>query len=203
MAKTSSTMLALGSSAPSFVLPNTNKFNCEGDLGKDVIDFTAYDNYRGYLIAFLCNHCPYVKHIADEFSKLANDYLKKEILTFVISSNDVENYPDDSPKKMTIEAQERGYRFPYLYDKTQEVAKSYQAACTPDFFLFDDEKKCVYRGQMDDSRPNSGIAVTGKDLTQAIDNLLAGNPPLENQFPSLGCNIKWIKENEPSYFSLS
>ena len=196
-------MVALGSEATNFILPNTNTKNSIGNLQKESFNFADYSTYKGYLIAFICNHCPYVKHIANQFSEITRDYLDKGILTIAISSNDVKNYPDDSPEKMTLEAAERNYCFPYLYDETQAVAKAYQAACTPDFFLFDQNKKCVYRGQLDESRPNSGIPVTGKDLTLALEQLLSGKSPLEKQSPSLGCNIKWLAGNEPSYFSLS
>lgn len=194
MAKTLSTQkLALGASAPNFSLPSTNGFS--------QVNLSDYQNKSGYLIAFLSNHCPFVKHIADEFSKVANEYQKKGIAVFAISSNSIETHPDDSPEKMTAEAKMRKYEFPYLYDETQEVAKKYYAACTPDFFLFDKDKKLVYRGQLDDSRPSNDVPVTCSDLTKAMDALLAGQPALKDQKPSLGCNIKWKPGNEPDYYT--
>ena len=194
MAKTNSTQkLALNCLAPEFSLPSANGFS--------KVSLADYQNKKGYLIAFFCNHCPFVKHIADQFSKIANEYQKKGIAVFTINSNDIEMHPNDAPEKMKEEAKLRKYEFPYLYDETQEVAKSYFAACTPDFFLFDKNKKLVYRGQCDDSRPSNEVPVTCKDLTKAMDEVLEGQSPAENQQPSLGCNIKWKKSNEPLYFS--
>ncbi len=154
---------------------------------------------KGYLIVFMCNHCPYVIHIAQKLSELTREYIANEIVVMGINANDVENYPEDSPEKMIAEVEKRDYPFPYLYDEDQEVAKKYKAACTPDFFLFNENKKLVYRGQFDDSRPGNGLEVTGKDLNQAVENLLNGLEPLKKQIPSLGCNIKWKKGNEPNY----
>ncbi len=191
MVRTASTMLPLGTTAPDFSLVDTdgNTVSRRDSLGK-----------KGLLVVFLCNHCPYVKHVADELKRLGDDYLARDIAVVGISSNDIEAHPDDSPEKMKQEKQQRGYAFPYLFDATQEVAKAYRAACTPDFFLFDADHKLVYRGQLDDSRPGNGKPVTGADLRRALDNLLAGEPPLERQVPSLGCNIKWIAGAEPEYF---
>jgi peroxiredoxin len=192
MVRTASTMLPLGTTAPDFSLTDTD--------GKTMTrrDFIGK---KGLLVVFLCNHCPYVKHIADELKRIGDDYLPKGIAVVGISSNDVENHPDDSPEKMKEEKEFRGYAFPYLFDPTQEAAKAYHAACTPDFFLFDSDHKLVYRGQLDDSRPGNEKPVTGADLRRALDNLLSGNPPLERQVPSMGCNIKWIEGAEPEYFT--
>jgi thiol-disulfide isomerase/thioredoxin len=143
------------------------------------------------VIMFICNHCPYVKHVSHELANLAKDYQAKGISFIAISSNDVETHPDDAPDKMKQTAHDWGLSFPYLYDETQEVAKAYQAACTPDFYIFDAELRCVYRGQLDDSRPNTDIPVTGKDLRAALDAILADEPVNPEQKPSMGCNIKW------------
>jgi thiol-disulfide isomerase/thioredoxin len=148
---------------------------------------------------FMCNHCPYVKHVRSGLAQLAKDYQAKGIAVVGISANDVQSHPDDSPAKMAAEAKDAGYTFPYLYDETQTVARAYQAACTPDFFLFDREKRLVYRGQLDDSRPGNGIPVTGKDLRAALDAVLAGQPVPKDQKASIGCNIKWKAGNEPKY----
>lgn len=191
MARTPSTMLALGTRAPDFSL-------LEPASGKTVNlkDFAAAP---GLLVVFMCNHCPYVKHVRSGLAAFAREYQAKGLAVVGISSNDVANYPDDSPAKMVVEAQQAGYEFPYLYDETQHVAKAYQAACTPDFFLFDQAQKLVYRGQFDESRPGNTIPVTGKDLRTAADALLAQLPLSPDQKPSLGCNIKWQPGNEPSY----
>ncbi len=191
MARTPSTMLALGTRAPDFSL-------LEPASGKTVHlkDFAAAP---GLLVVFMCNHCPYVKHVRSGLAAFAREYQAKGLAVVGISSNDVANYPDDSPAKMVVEAQQAGYEFPYLYDETQHVAKAYQAACTPDFFLFDQAQKLVYRGQFDESRPGNTIPVTGKDLRNAADALLAQLPLSPDQKPSLGCNIKWQPGNEPSY----
>jgi peroxiredoxin len=143
------------------------------------------------VIMFICNHCPYVKHLQKGLVELANDYIPKGISFIAICSNDIENYPDDSPENMRAVAKRLGYPFPYLFDESQEVARAYDATCTPDFFIFDEELKCVYRGQMDDSRPGNENPVTGKDLRNALDNILSGKPVTEVQYPSIGCNIKW------------
>ena len=184
-------MVPLGTAAPDFRLPDTS--------GKMV----ALEDFRdagALVIAFLCNHCPYVKHIRAELARLACDYAPRGVAMVGISSNDVANYPADSPTKMTEEAKAAGYIFPYLYDESQAVAKAYRAACTPDFYLFDRDQRLVYRGQLDDSRPGNGLPVTGKDLRAALDAVLAGQAPIPNQKPSIGCNIKWKPGNEPEYF---
>ena len=191
MVRTASTMLPLGTKAPNFSLPNVD--------GTTV----SLDDFRGapaLLVVFLCNHCPYVKHVADPFAALAREYQQRGVAVVGISSNDVATHPADSPEQMIHEAEARGYTFPYLYDETQEVAKAYRAACTPDFFVFDIDQKLAYRGQMDSSRPNSGIPVTGQDLRAALDAMLAGKHAPEDQKPSLGCNIKWKVGSEPDYF---
>lgn len=192
MVRTSSTMLPLGTKAPAFSLVNVD--------GRTV----SLDDARGapaLLIAFLCNHCPYVKHIADDFAALASQYQQRGVAVMAISANDVESYPQDSPEQMVHEALNRGYTFPYLFDETQEVARAYRAACTPDFFLFDDQQRLVYRGQFDSSRPDSGIPVTGADLRAALDAVLSGDPLPAEQKPSVGCNIKWRKGAEPEYLA--
>jgi len=183
MAFTESTMLALGTVAPDFKLPDTVS-------GKQIA-FNDITGEKGTVVMFICNHCPYVKHVNEEIVRVANDYKNKGIGFVAISSNDVENYPDDGPDKMKEVAEEEGYPFPYLYDESQAVAKAYDAACTPDFYLFDGENKLVYRGRLDDSRPKSGTPLTGKDLRAAIDAVLAGEAIPEPQYPSAGCNIKW------------
>ncbi|MBY0462781.1 MAG: thioredoxin family protein [Alphaproteobacteria bacterium] len=183
MALTPSNMLPLGTQAPDFKLLDVVD-NKEKSL-KTLSSSTAT------VIMFICNHCPFVKHIQKELVKLANDYLSKGIAFVAISSNDVENYPDDSPQKMKEVAAEFHYSFPYLYDETQNVAKAYQAACTPDFYVFDGNLKCIYRGQLDDSRPGNDIPVTGKDLRGVLDCVLSKKPIPQDQKPSIGCNIKW------------
>ena len=183
MARTPSNMLDLGTKAPNFTLPNT--------LDDNSLSFSDVCGNNGTVIMFICNHCPYVKHVFDGITSLANDYQGKGIGFVAISSNDVENYPDDSPELMKVTAKEQGFTFPYLYDETQEVAKAYDAACTPDFYLFDSNALLAYRGQMDDSRPNNDIPVSGKDLRIALEALLSGAPINDVQKPSLGCNIKW------------
>ncbi|NNC61461.1 MAG: thioredoxin family protein [Flavobacteriaceae bacterium] len=186
MARTPSNMLPLGTKAPSFKLIDTIS---DTTLGLDDVK-----GEKGTVVMFICNHCPFVKHVNHQLVLLAREYMDKDIGFVAISSNDVENYPQDSPDLMKENAREEGYPFPYLYDATQAVARAYDAACTPDFYLFDSQLNLVYRGQLDDSRPGNGIAVTGKDLRKALDNLVAGEPQAEDQKPSIGCNIKW-KEN--------
>ena len=190
MAQTPSTMSPLGAKAPAFKLPDTS--------GK-VVSLDDYKAAPAVLVMFICNHCPFVKHVRGELAKLGAEYQKKGAAIIAINSNDVAKYPDDSPAKMKEEAKSAGYTFPYLFDESQSVAKSYEAACTPDFFLFDRNRKLVYRGQLDDSRPNSGIPVTGEDLRAALDAVLAGKPAPKDQKPSIGCNIKWKPGNEPTY----
>jgi peroxiredoxin len=178
-----SNMFPLGKKAPSFELANAvdGKTVRLEDVKSDIAT----------VIMFICNHCPFVKHVQHELVRLANDYQPKGISFIAINSNDVEKYPDDSPENMKKVAEELGYPFPYLFDETQEVAKAYQAACTPDFYIFDGELKCVYRGQLDDSRPNNGKPVTGESIRAALDALLHNEPVSENQKPSIGCSIKW------------
>ncbi|MDZ7690634.1 MAG: thioredoxin family protein [Balneolaceae bacterium] len=192
MSDTPSTMLELGTKAPDFELNDV--------VTDETIALSDFDYSRAFLVIFMCNHCPYVKNIKEGLVELANDYDEEDLGMVAISSNDVENYPDDSPEKMAEDAEKYGYPFPYLYDETQEVAEAYHAACTPDFFLFDENRELVYRGQFDDSRPGNDEPVTGKDLRNAIDLLLEDGEILEDQIPSMGCNIKWKKGNEPAYF---
>lgn len=191
MVLTPSTMLPIGTKAPDFSLVNVD--------GRTV-SLEDFDGKPAFLAIFMCNHCPFVKHLADAIAKFATEYMAKGVAIVGINSNDVANYPADSPEQMVREAEERGYTFPYLYDETQEVAQAYHAACTPDFFLFDKDRKLVYRGQFDSSRPDSGIPITGADLRAAVDAVLAGNQPSEKQTPSIGCNIKWKAGSEPAYF---
>jgi peroxiredoxin len=191
MVLTPSTMLPLGTQAPDFSLLNVD--------GRTV----SLKDFRGapaLLVIFMCNHCPYVKHVAEGLAKLARDYQAKNVAVVGINSNYVGTHPADSPEQMVREVEERGYTFPYLYDESQEVAKAYRAACTPDFYLFDKNQKLVYRGQMDDSRPGSDKPVTGADLRAALDAVVAGRDVSPNQRSSIGCNIKWKPGNEPDYF---
>lgn len=183
-------MLALGTPAPDFKLPDTN--------GKTV----SLPDFRGkpVLVMFICNHCPFVKHINSQLAQMGRDYQSRSLGIVAVNSNDVANYPDDSPERMKEEAKRLGYTFPYLYDESQSVAKAYRAACTPDFFLFDTEHRLVYRGQFDDSRPGNALPVTGKDLRAALDAVLAGKDVSKDQKPSIGCNIKWKTGQEPEYF---
>jgi peroxiredoxin len=190
MSLTPSTMLELGTVAPDFRLPATN--------GK-IVSLSDLLPAPALLVMFICNHCPYVKHIAYELAQLGHDY-HKGVAIFGINSNDAKNYPADNPAMMKQEVAAMGYVFPYLFDETQAVAKAYHAACTPDFFVFDAEKKLVYRGQFDDSRPGNGQLVTGKDLRAALEAVLSGKPVSTAQKPSMGCNIKWKSGNEPDYF---
>jgi peroxiredoxin len=184
-------MLALGTPAPDFRLPDTNgRLVARDDLS----------HASALLVMFICNHCPFVKHIREGLARFARDYQGKGLAIVGINSNDVANYPEDSPAKMAAEVKAAGYVFPYLYDESQAVAKAYAAACTPDFFVFDRERRLVYRGQFDDSRPGNRVAVTGKDLRAACDAVLAQKPVAVDQRPSIGCNIKWKRGNEPRYF---
>ena len=192
MVRTPSTMLPLGTPAPDFSLPNID--------GRTVA-LADVVGAKATLVMFICNHCPFVKHVADQLAALGRDYAGRGVGIVAISSNDVATHPADSPEQMVHEAEQRGYVFPYLYDQTQEVAHAYHAACTPDFFLFDGSRKLVYRGQLDASRPGNGVSVTGADLRAALDAVLAGRPVAIDQIPSLGCNIKWKPGNEPPYFS--
>lgn len=189
---TRSTMLPLGTSAPDFDLSDviTGKKYSIKDISSN----------KALLVMFICKHCPFVKHIQNELSKMGRDYEKKDIQIIAISSNSVETHPEDSPKKLKEQAEKYGFTFPYLYDETQEVAKSYTAACTPDFFLFNKQRKLVYRGQLDDSRPGNFRKVTGKDLREAIENTLKGKSVSKDQKPSAGCNIKWHPGKTPEHF---
>jgi peroxiredoxin len=192
MAETPSTMLALGTRAPAFNLPDPSGKKISSDDFKDA---------PALLVAFICNHCPYVKHIRSRFAELAKEYQARGAAIVAINSNDAESYSDDRPEKMAEEIRQVGYTFPYLYDETQEVAKAYRAACTPDFYLFDRTRSLVYRGQFDDSRPGNNRPITGADLRAALDAVLAGRPVPSNQRASVGCNIKWKRGNEPEYFA--
>jgi len=191
MSKTARTMLPLGTQAADFSLPDV--------YGKQV-SLADFDDAPALVVVFMCNHCPYVKHVADGLTELAKEYQQRDVAMVGINSNDAEAYPEDSPSRMREEAKAHGYTFPYLYDAMQAVAKAYRAACTPDFFVFDRERRLVYRGQMDSSRPGNSVPVTGEDLRKALDAVLAGEPVSRNQKPSLGCNIKWKPGNEPDYF---
>jgi peroxiredoxin len=186
MVETLSTMLPLGTKAPHFRLPDP--------AGKSVSS-DDFSNSPALLVVFLCNHCPYVKHIQAGFAEFAKEYQKRGAAIVAINSNDIETYPDDRPEKMAEEAGKAGYTFPYLFDETQSVAQAYHAACTPDFFLFDRDQRLVYRGQFDDSRPKNGRPVTGVNLRAALDAVLAGRPVAVEQRPSAGCNIKWKVAN--------
>lgn len=188
MSATPSTMLEIGTEAPDFTLPS---------VSGGTLSLSYTNQSKGFVVMFICIHCPYVLHIEDKLVEVANEYIAKGIGFIAISSNDVEVYPEDSPEKMA----EKDYPFPYLYDESQEVAKAYKAACTPDFFVFDENRKLVYRGQFDDSRPKNNKPITGNDLREALDAVLEGKSiPEEKQVPSIGCNIKWKPGNEPDYF---
>lgn len=186
MALTPTTEKALGFTAPQFQLLDT--------ISDAAINLNQIQGKEGTVVMFICNHCPYVVHVREQLVQLANDYLKKGIGFVAISSNDAEKYPEDAPDKMKALAHDLQFPFPYLYDKTQQVAKDYDAACTPDFSIFDAELKCVYRGQLDDSRPNNNIPVTGNSIREVLDLLIEKQPITGNQKPSIGCNIKWINE---------
>ncbi len=185
MALTESTMLPLGTKAPDFRLPDT--------ISGNKVSLKEIASENATVVLFICNHCPYVIHVNPEIVRLSNEYAPKGVSFVAINSNDVENYPADSPVKMRETAEREGYCFPYLYDESQEVAKAYDAACTPDIYVFDGNLKLAYRGRLDASRPNSEVPLTGADLRAALDAILAGEPVPEKQFPSAGCNIKWKK----------
>lgn len=192
MARTPSTMrMPLGAPAPPFELedPSGRRHSLAG-----------FDGASALLVAFICPHCPFVQHVRAGFAALCAEYQKRGVAVVAIASNDVQQYPQDGPEGMAAEAKEAGYTFPYLYDEAQDVAKAYGAACTPDFFVFDESRSLVYRGQFDDARPNAGTPVTGKDLRAAVDAVLAGETPSADQRPSIGCNIKWRAGNEPAYY---
>jgi thiol-disulfide isomerase/thioredoxin len=192
MVSVRSTMSALGTPAPPFTLPDA--------LGTDVL-LAEHADGRPVLVAFVCNHCPYVRHIGPALGATADGWMQAGLAVIAINSNDVENYPDDRPDRMVATAQEWGWSFPYLVDESQQVAQAYRAACTPDFFLFDREHRLAYRGQFDDSRPRNEVAVTGADLDAAVRAVLEGRQPVDEQRPSMGCNIKWKPGNEPDYFA--
>jgi len=189
MPLTPSNMAPLGTPAPDFRLPDTT--------GK-LVALSDFAGAPALLVAFICNHCPFVKHVRGAFAQLAGTYQAKGVAIVGINSNDAVTYPDDSPERMVEEREAAGYMFPYLYDATQKVAQAYRAACTPDFFLFDKQRRLVYRGQMDASRPDNGKPNDGADLRAALDAVLAGKPPAAQQIPSMGCNIKWKPGNEPA-----
>ena len=176
-------MLALGTAAPAFELPDT--------ISGNTLTYEDIKGERGTVVMFICNHCPYVIHVNEELVRIAADYQAQGIGFVGISSNDVVKYPMDGPDKMTEHAKAAGYNFPYLFDETQEVARAYDAACTPDFYVFNADDHLYYRGRMDESRPGNDIPVTGEDMRGALDNLIAGNPEPATQYPSMGCNIKW------------
>lgn len=192
MVKTLSTMLELGTAAPDFTLPDV--------VSGQVISLDTFTGKKALLVMFICRHCPFVKHIEQELARIGKDYGDKEVGIVAISSNDAESFPEDSPSSLKEMADKLGFRFPFCYDESQETAKAYAAACTPDFYLFDEARRLVYRGQLDDSRPGNNIPVTGKDLRAALDAVVTGQPVEQNQRPSIGCNIKWKDGNEPEYF---
>ena len=191
MVRTASTMVALGTQAPDFHLPDV--------ISGQIISLENFANKSGLLVMFICRHCPYVKHVQSELARIGQDYQSRNLGIVAISSNDISQQPDDAPESLKSMAQELGFTFPLCYDESQATAKAYGASCTPDFFLFDSDRKLAYRGQLDDSRPSNGLPVTGRDLRAALDTLLAGQPVGPVQKASLGCNIKWKPGNEPSY----
>jgi len=192
MVKTASTMLELGTKAPNFNLPDT--------VSGRTISLDTFADKKALLIMFICQHCPFVQHVQSELARIGKDYMEQGLGVIAISSNSVETHPDDAPEKLKAMAEAQGFNFPFCYDETQEVAKAYTAACTPDFFLFDSTRALVYRGQLDDSRPGNDLPVNGKDLRAAIEKVLADEPISPEQKPSIGCNIKWAPGNEPPYF---
>ena len=192
MVKTASTMLPLGTVAPEFELPDV--------VSGENISLANVADSKALLLMFICQHCPFVKHVQQELAKIGQDYSQQPLKIVAISANDVANYPDHSPEKLKQMAEALNFNFPLCYDQSQEVSKAYTAACTPDFFLFDANQKLAYRGQLDDSRPSTDIPVTGKDLRRAIDTVLQGKAVDFEQKPSIGCNIKWKPGNEPEYF---
>lgn len=192
MALTPSTMLSLGTKAPDFTLPDV--------VSGQTISLKTFAAKKALLVMFICRHCPFVKHVQQQLAQIGQDYADRSLGIVAISANDVANYPDDSPDNLELMAKELGFNFPFCYDETQETAKAYTAACTPDFFLFDENRQLVYRGQLDESRPSNNVPVTGKDLRSAIDAVLAGQKINPDQKPSIGCNIKWRAGNEPEYY---
>lgn len=192
MARTASTMLPLGTPAPDFQLPNV--------LTGETTSLATFAGKKALLVMFICRHCPFVKHIQDELARLGQNYANQSLGILAISANDAANYPDDAPDSLKIMAKELAFAFPLCYDESQETAKAYTAACTPDFFLFNADRQLVYRGQLDDSRPGNDKPVNGRDLRAAIDAILAEQPLTADQKPSIGCNIKWKAGNEPAYY---
>lgn len=193
MTKTQSTMIALGTKIPYFRLPNV--------VSGELVSSDNFTDKKAILIMFICNHCPYVRHVQEEIAQVGTDYADKPLGIVAICSNDVESYPDDSPENLKKQAQNFGFNFPYLFDETQAVAKAFTAACTPDFFLFNEKRELAYRGQLDESRPGNDSPVSGKDLRRAIDAVLADKNVRGKQKPSAGCNVKWKTGNEPAYFA--
>jgi peroxiredoxin len=187
-----STMLALGTRAPAFTLPDV--------VSGDQVSLADFDDKASMLVMFICNHCPYVQHVRAELARFGRDYRDRDLGIVAISANDPDQYPDDGPEAMRAEAETVGYTFPYLFDEDQSVATAYTAMCTPDFFLFDANRELAYRGRLDESRPNSGVPVTGADLRAAVDAVLAGEPVSDEQWPSMGCSIKWKPGHTPVYF---
>ncbi len=192
MVLTPSTMLALGTPAPDFRLPDV--------VSGKMIALDSFAGKQALLVMFICRHCPYVQHVKEELARIGRDYLPQGLGIVAVSSNDAAHYPDDSPEKLKEMALGLSFGFPLCHDESQEAAKDYSAACTPDFFVFDSKRRLAYRGQLDDSRPDSGKPVTGRDLRAALDAALAGKPVSPDQKPSIGCNIKWKQGNEPAYF---
>jgi len=192
MVMVSSTMLELGTPAPDFALPDV--------VSGDTISLDTFAGKPALVVMFICQHCPFVKHVQDELARLGHDYAPQNVGILAVSANSVQTHPQDAPEHLKAMAETLHFNFPYCYDETQEMTKAYTAACTPDFFVFDGDRKLAYRGQLDDSRPGNDVPVTGKDLRDAIDTVLAGNPLSPEQKPSIGCNIKWTPGNEPEYF---
>ncbi|MDZ8067411.1 MAG: thioredoxin family protein [Nostoc sp. DedQUE08] len=192
MALVTSTMLPLGTKAPDFNLPEV--------VSGKATSLSTFADKKALLVMFICRHCPFVKHVQQQLVQLGRDYFTSDLAIVAISANDAKNYPDDAPESLQAFATEQGFNFTLCYDESQETAKAYTAACTPDFFVFDEQRQLVYRGQLDDSRPSNGKPVTGADLRAAIEAVLAGKPVTSEQKPSVGCNIKWKPGNQPSYF---
>ncbi len=192
MAMVESTMLPLGTAAPAFALPSV--------VSGEIITLDTFADDPALLVMFICRHCPFVKHVEQELARIGKDYISQGLGIVAISANSLQTHPQDGPEHLKTQAEEVGFTFPYCFDETQAVAKAYTAACTPDFFVFDQAKTLVYRGQLDDSRPSNGVPVTGQDLRAALDAVLAGQAMTGSQKPSVGCNIKWAPGNAPAYF---
>lgn len=192
MAMVESTMLPLGTAAPAFALPSV--------VSGEIITLDTFADDPALLVMFICRHCPFVKHVEQELARIGKDYIAQGLGIVAISANSLQTHPQDGPEHLKTQAEEVGFTFPYCFDETQAVAKAYTAACTPDFFVFDQAKTLVYRGQLDDSRPSNGVPVTGQDLRVALDAVLAGQAMTGPQKPSVGCNIKWAPGNAPTYF---